>query len=473
MTALHQLSDPLPLPWLALLGRGLCGLVLCAGLAHGAGYESWSKVEQAQETSDYGQRLREGKFEAEQKAFVEQILLPQLGLEANRATIAAVRQRIREVAVRGISNVERPEVIQQVNQINGTILGEMLKVAADQAADMVVRVNAMLLVGELQRPDRITPWPDSVAPLAKAAADGSLPLAVRIAAVNGLAGHVAAAGEAGPATTAAAPVVAAIVSAPPEGDPIAVRWLVSRALDLLPSVPSQPAAVTAAARILADDKADTDLRVRAALAVGKLATPQTGIDAAAAVGQIKSLAISALAADLDAAAARRLDRKLSAAGGLAAGGGLGGAVAAPGPRAGGPEASGGVLFGGPIGGELGDGAAPPEVVDEDAVPPLACRRNAWRLYGLAEAVQPARGGAGLAGMLQGEPAAAAADLATTMRQAAVELDANPDEAAVAAALAKLRNLAGAAAPPAGGAGKADGQATPASPFDQPASGSPF
>ena len=466
MTALHQLSDPLPSPWLALLGRGLCGLVLCAGLAHGAGYESWSKVEQAQETSDYGQRLREGKFEAEQKAFVEQTLLPQLGLEANRATIAAVRQRIREVAVRGAS---KPEVIEQVN---ATILAGMLEVVADQAADPVVRVNAMLLVGELQRLDR-TPWPGSLAPLAKPAADGSLPLAVRIAAVNGLARHVAAAGEAGPATTAAAPVVAALVSAPPEGGPVAVRWLVSRALDLLPSVPSQPAAVTAAARILADDKADTDLRVRAALAVGKLATPQTGIDAAAAIGQIKSLAISALAADLDTAAARRLDRKLSAAGGLAAGGGLGGAVAAPGPRAGGPEASGGGLFGGPIGGGLGDGAAPPEVVDEDAVPTLACRRNAWRLYGLAEAVQPARGGAGLAGMLQGEPAAAAADLATTMRQAAVKLDADPDEEALAAALAELRKLAGAAAPPAGGAGKADGQATPASPFDQPASGSPF
>jgi hypothetical protein len=107
------------------------------------------------------------------------------------------------------------------------------------------------------------------------------------------------------------------------------------------------------------------------------------------------------------------------------------------------------------------------------VPTLACRRNAWRLYGLAEAVQPARGGAGLAGMLQGEPAAAAADLATTMRQAAVKLDADPDEEALAAALAELRKLAGAAAPPAGGAGKADGQATPASPFDQPASGSPF
>ena len=101
MTALHQLSDPLPLPWLALLGRGLCGLVLCAGLAHGAGYESWSKVEQAQETSDYGQRLREGKFEAEQKAFVEQILLPQLDYTHKPCNFVEIMPRLQEHQLRG------------------------------------------------------------------------------------------------------------------------------------------------------------------------------------------------------------------------------------------------------------------------------------------------------------------------------------------------------------------------------------
>jgi hypothetical protein len=473
MASLHHLSGPLAPSKLRLLGRGLGGLLLAhgldCGLARGAGFDSWSKVEQAQETADYGQRLREGKFEAEQKAFVEQTLLPQLGLEANRATIATIRQRIREVALRGAT---KPEVIEQGN---ATIRDGMLAVVGDQAADPVVRVNAMLLVGELQGLNR-SPWPGALDPLVKATADAALPLGVRIAALNGLSRHVLAAGGAGPAATAAAPVAAALVSTPPEGDPVAVRWLVSRALDLLPSLPAQPAAVTAAARILADGKADTDLRVRAAMAVGRFATPAAGIDAGAAVGQITSLAISALAADLDAAEARRLDRKLAGGGGLNAGGGPGGAVPLPPPRAGRPEASGGGLFGGPLGGELGAEGSPETVVDEDAVPELACRRNAWRLDGLADAVQPAQGGAGLAGLLQGAPATAAAGLATTLRQAAVSLDANPQEASLAAALAAIQKLAAAAAPAAAGEGKAPGPADPAkpaSPFDQPAGNSPF
>jgi hypothetical protein len=472
MASLHHLSGPLAPSKLRLLGRGLGWLLLAhgleCGLARGAGFDSWSKVEQAQETADYGQRLREGKFEAEQKAFVEQTLLPQLGLEANRATLAAVRQRIREVALRGAT---KPEVVEQGN---ATIRDGMLRIVADPAADPVVRVNAMLLVGELQQGDR-GPWPGSLAPLAQAAGDASLPLAIRVAALNGLARHVAAAGGAGPAATAAAPVVAALVSAPPEGDPVAVRWLVSRALDLLPSLPAQPAAVTAAARILADGKADTDLRVRAAMAVGALATPQAGIDAGAAIGQITALAISALAADLDAAEARRLDRKLAGGGGLNAGQGLGGGSPMPPPRTGRPEASGGGLFGGPSDGDLGAGDSAETVIDEDAVPPLACRRNAWRLYGLAEAVKPARDGAGLAGLLQGDAAAAAAALATSMREAAGALDATPDEESLAAALEKIRKLAAAPGPATGErkAGDTTNPAQPASPFDQPAGNSPF
>lgn len=460
----HHFSRPSP-SRLGLLGRSLCGLVLVQGLAHGAGFESWSKVEQAPETSDYGQRLREGKFEAEQKGFIEQTLLPQLGLEANRSSIASVRQRIREVAVRGAA---KPEV---VDQGNATIRDGMLRIIGDQNADPVVRVNAMLLIGELQGLDRAA-WPGAVDPLVKATADASLPLAVRVAALEGLARQVAGAGKTGPAATAAAPVVAALVSEPLQGDPVAVRWLMSRALDLLPAMPAQPAAVTAAARILADDKADTDLRVRAAAAIGKLAPPEAGIDAAAAIRHINALAITALKADLAAADTRRLDRKLSEGVGSDASAEFGGAMPPP-PPARLSEASGGGVFGGPLGGEFGAGDAQPGVVDEDAVPALACRRNAWRLYTLAEAVQPASAGTGLARLLKGEPAATAAELATTLRQAAVELDANPDEGSLIAALEDIENLA---AGPETGQQPAEGQVPPtqpASPFDQPAGNSPF
>lgn len=431
---------------------------------HGAGYDSWSKVEQAQETRDYGAQIREGKFDAAQKAFIDETLLPQLGLEANRPSIAAVRQRIRDVAVRGATKKE------VVDQGNAALRDGMLKTVADKDAALLVRVNAMLLVGELQDVDR-APWTGSLSVLSKAVGDAGLPLAIRVAALNGLSRHVAGAGAGSPAATAAAPVVAALVTSPPEGDTAAVRWLLSRALDLLPRVPAQPQAVAAAAKILADAKADIDLRVRAAAAVGSLAKADSGVDAGGAVGQIKSLAIAGLAADLDAAEARRFSKKLAGSS-LPGGGAERGGLTPPPPSR--LEQGGGGGFGGLLGGDLGAGGVP-TVVDEDAVPTLACRRNAWRLFTLAEAIKPARSGAGLAGLLSGDAATAAADLATLLREAAIDLDKQPDEAVLKDALAELQKSAGPADAAAGPGKPAEKTAptAPASPFDQPAGGSPF
>lgn len=444
----------------------LCGMLQSA-MAAGAGYESWSKVEQAQETRDYGAQIREGKFEPAQRAFINDTLLPQLGLEANRGSIAAVRQRIRDVTLRGAT---KKEVVDQANAI---LRDGMLRVVSDKNADLLVRVNAMLLIGELQDLDR-APWAGALAPLAKAAADAALPLAIRVAALNGLGRHITAAGAGGAAATAAAPVVAAIVTSPPQGDEAAVRWLISRALDLLPRIAAPPQAAAAAAAMLADDKADTDLRVRAAAAAGGLAKPDSGINAAAAVGHVKSLAMAALSADLTAAEERRFSKKLAGSGPLAAGmdGGRGDFAVPPSPAT--PAPGPGGLLGGDLGGQLGTGGAP-VVVDEDAVPTLACRRNAWRLFTLAEALKPARSGAGLAGLLSGDAATAAADLATTLRQSAVDLDQQPDEETLRAALTELERDNG-SGKPATGAGKPQGNANPAteaSPFDQPAGGSPF
>lgn len=432
----------------------------------GAGYDSWSKVEQAEETRDYGTQIREGKFDAAQKAFIDGTLLPQLGLEANRASIAAVRQRIRDVALRGAAKKE------VVDQGNAALRDGMLKIVADKDSDLLVRVNAMLLVGELQDMDR-APWTGSLAALTGASGEASLPLAIRVAALNGLTRHVAGAGAGSPAATAAAPVVAALVTSPPEGDTAAVRWLLSRALDLLPRVPAQPQAVAAAAKILADGKADIDLRVRAAAAVGGLAKADSGVDAAAAVGQVKSLAIAGIAADLDAAEERRFSKKLTASSLLGGGGGGERGGLTPPPPA--PlEQGGGGGFGGLLGGDLSAGGVP-AVVDEDAVPTLACRRNAWRLFTLAEALKPSRSGAGLAGLLAGDAATAATDLATMLRQLAIDLDKQPDEATLKEAIAELQKSAGPADATAG-SGKPAGNAAPAepaSPFDQPAGGSPF
>lgn len=450
---------------LILLAFGV-GMVPLASRA--ADYASLAQVEAASETRDYSQQVRDKKFATDQEAYLRNTLLPQLSVEANRPVIARTRQRIRELALRDAAK----EVFEPVNSL---LRDDMLKLAGDGDAEPIVRVNAMLLVGELIGADG-KPWPGAAAALAAATGDQQLPLAVRVAALAGLSGHVTAAGAGSPELAAlAGPAVAGLVTNPPEGDPVAARWLLARALDLLPAVNPPPAAIAATAAILADEKADTDVRVRAAMALGKLAKPAAAIDAAAAVAQIRDLAIAALAADLAAAEERRFAKKLgsrdASAGGF--GGGRGEGFMPPA----GPMFGGGGMPGGPLGGEFGGGATEAVEDDEDAVPPLACRRDAWRLHVCAEAISPTRSGPGLAELLAGDAQAAAGDLAAGLRQAALDLDAQPTEDTLEQALASLREAAGAAGgaaadgpvkPPAPG-----GQKPAASPFDGPGQQSPF
>lgn len=428
---------------------------LAAGSALAADYASLSQVEAATETRDYSQQVRDKKFAADQQAFLTGTLLPQLSKDANRAGIARTRQRIRELALRDAAK-------ELVDPINGTLRDAMLAQATAPEAEPLLRVNAMLLVGELVGADG-KPWPGAAQPLADAAADAKLPLDVRIAAVAGLAQHVRAAASGAPEVAAiAGPAVAGLVTAPPEGDAVARRWLVTRALELLPAVAPPAGAIAATATILADDAADTDLRVRAAAALGKLARPDANIDAAAAVGHAGSVAVAALEADLAAAEQRRFIRRLSGGAGWTDPAGL--------MSPAGPEFGGG-MPGAPWGGEFGTGEGLGAEADEDSVPSLACRRDAWRLFRLAEAIKPARSGPGLADLLDGDAAAAAGDLASTLRQAALDLDAGPNETTLKQALAAIKELGPSArGQPAAGGAKPEA-ASPAAP--KPAEESPF
>lgn len=426
--------------------------------SRGADYASLSQVEAAAETRDYSQQVRDKKFAAEQEAYLRSTLLPQLAVEANRPAIARTRQRIRELALRDAAK----EVFEPVNSF---LRDAMVKLAADGNAEPIVRVNAMLLVGELTSADG-KPWPGATAALANATGDQQLPPAVRVAALAGLAEHVTAAAGSPEVAAVAGPAVAGLVTSPPDGDPIARRWLLSRALDLLPAVAPPPAAIAAAAAILADEQADTDIRVRAAMALGKLARPDAGIDATAGVAQIRDLVIAALAADLAAAEARRFAKKLGSRG---PGGGFGG-FPGEGIRPPMEPMFGG---GGMLPGEFGGMATDATADDEDAVPALACRRDAWRLYVCAEAIKPARSGPGLAELLAGDAQAAAGDLAAALRQAALDLDAQPSEGILEQGLASLREAGGGAGAGPGKPAAARGKEPAASPFDGPASQSPF
>jgi len=451
-------------------------LLALATLAIGADYESWSQVETAAETRDYGDALRAGSFEVTERAFLERVMLPQLELEANRASIAEVRQRICELALRGAKD---PSIF---DAVNSRILTYAKSLADDAERDPLLTVNAMLLVGELEGADR-KPWPDSVPTLAEATGNADLPLPVRIAALAGLDRHADAGGVTEAFQKAVAPVLATVLENPPEGDPAGVNWMRSRALELLQVTGAPAPVLKEIGKILADSKADRDLRVRAAAALGRLATPEAGLDAAALASTIGTVAAESLAADLKAAEKRRFDRRLSSGEGQRGGMGTeGGFPGGPGfgPPGGFPPTGGGFFpspeFG--IEGQPGLASAETESFvpeDLDAVFPLACRRDAWRLYTLAEALAPDDGEGGIAALLEGEKARQAAELAAKLRQAAVDLDATPTEATLTAILTKIGPQVG-VAPPAAAPPQPAGDALPqrpSSPFDRPARNDPF
>lgn len=414
-----------------------------ASLGRAQGYDTWSKVEQAEETRTYSQQLGEGTFDAPQKRVLQSIILSQLEKPANRSTIAQVRQRMRDIITRGTSN---PKMFDAANAVAIDFM--MSNVVKDDSKDMVVRVNAMLLVGELVAADRKA-WPGSIEALSKAAGNSEFPLAVRIAAMAGLVRQLNDGRGSDPLfAKAVGPVVTKIITAPPEGDPRAVAWLVGRCLDMVPVVGSTPAVMKAAATILADETADLDLRIRAAITLGRLVKPGDAPDLSAAAAQIRGIATTALAKDLAEAESRRFAKQLSGGidKGATVGAPLGMMTPPPHPQAD-PTGGGGFFGGGIFGGEPVIGGADgqfgmPAVIDPDAVPLLACHRNAWRLVALADALQPtASKTAGIASALSDDAAATALELATVLREQGLALDTTPDEESVKAALAAIEALA--------------------------------
>lgn len=253
---------------------------------------------------------------------------------------------------------------------------------------------------------------DSPADFAKTLGDPQAPLADRISAVVSLQSQAKKIAADPPAVEAVAPAVFGVISAPPEGDPVAVAWLVSRSLEILPILPASPAVIQATAKLVADSSRDLDVRIRAAVALGQLAEKSPPSKPADLLGEIRGLAIAALQAELDAADRRRLELEFSQ-GSLASmsmlaasaeTGGFGQEGLERGGRGRGREG-----FGGSDGGE--------------GVSKAECRRAAWRLAQLADAIAPASKGSktgGLAAGVDGPAKATAAELAEGIRTIAIE-----------------------------------------------------
>ena len=387
---------------------------------------NWAKVESAAETRTYKEWMRGGgAFDAAARGFLEEIALPQLGLEANRTTIERVRKRLREYLLADITNEKAAE------EASKTCLSFMESLAGKEDADAAVRVNAMLLIGELQSVDR-KPWQPAAAVLARAAANAELPKAVRIAACVGLARHVEATKgvveEQQRMAAVAVPAIVAILKEDPQAptpSSVAVEndWMASRCLTMLPSLgPLTPATAAEVVRILGENKRSINVRVRAAAALAAVAGPESKVDKAAVIKAIGAVAVVALERDVAAADKLILDRQY--------GGGTGGAAPGMMPPGMMPPGMG------------GDPSGQPAV--EQMIPREVCRRAAWRLAVLADSILTDDSKRGIA-VLGGEAAPAAVELAQNLRRAAIELDATPEELTLRQALTGLQPPAPAAA----------------------------
>jgi hypothetical protein len=417
-------------------------------------YIGWTKVETARETREYKDKIRDGAaLDAESRRFLQQTALPQLALEENLATIERTRRRMREVL---LTEIDDDKAFADVSRL---VAEFMTGLARDENAGVVARVNALLLVGELRSKDG-KPWPPAQPLLAAAAADVKLPIAVRIAAVAGIGRHVdlyrADEQALAALVKAAGPATLGILSEPVTSDRRTEQeWLAARALTILPVVlratPKNVAATLAG--IIEDPARATDVRVRAAAALGATANAKSEVSAAKVVEAIRGLAISALEADVMAADRRRFEQQYR---GLVSGQQSG----FPQPGGPGPPTDFGMQAGG-------------AAMDQLAIPEQACRRDAWRLVALADAIAASNGTTGLATLL-GNAAGPATQLAAALRDGGMAIDQTPDESSVTAALAMLKAPATPApTKPAAAAPQTEQPATEpaadpnASPFDSP------
>ena len=414
------------------------GIVLTAaadgfGQDGDARFTGWAKVESAAETRNYREAMKGGgPFDQAARGFLEEIALPQLALEANRSTIERIRKRMREYLLADIANEKAAdEAIKAAMAFMETLAGK-------DDADTVVRVNAMLLIGELQSMDR-KPWQPAAAVLAGAAANADLPKAVRIAACVGLARHAEAtkgvAEEQQRMAAVAVPAITAILNEPakePPSQTMAVEndWMAARCLSMLPQLgPLSPATAADVVRILNEDNRSINVRVRAATALAAAGGPDSKIDKAAVIKSIGALATTALERDVAAADKLLLDRQYSGTSGQPLPGMMPPGRMPPGMM---PPGMPGIGV---------DPTGQPTV--EQLIPREACRRAAWRLWVLAEAILTDDSKRGVA-LLGGEASPAAVDLAQSLRRAAMDLDATPEESMLRQALADLKPAAPAA-----------------------------
>lgn len=421
---------------------------------------TWKDFEASQPFKDaIGGLKGAAALDDDDRAFLEASVLGQLSQDGNLVELADVRKKIRERVLMIIGND------QAFTQACTLVRDRLAAAARDRQLDPLLRANAMLFIGELTDKARI-PWLPAVDTLAAAAQDADLDPAVRIAALTGLANHLGAAARLSSEQSAGlrstmgrmlpalfAPATDGDATKPASRSP-AESWLASRGLSMLPQVTSPAPAETASRLVALIDDATwpIDVRVRAATALGRTVGPDSGVDATAVVTAIEKLAINALEGDQTEAERHREEAAYRGGGGQPG--------FQPGGRAGPP----------------GAGIAQPG----DGVGEGVCRRAAWRLYSLGDAVVPDSKKAGLSALVD-KDGDRAQRLASLLKESGGALDAEPRGDVLIAVLDSL-DPAGAKKRAARRAGagadveespRPKPDAKPAEPDEPPSSDSPF
>lgn len=456
----------------------------------------WQKVESAPETKTYREALRNGgPFDEARRKHLEEVILPQLARDTNRRIITKVRHRIPAIALRDAARNQ-----QAYAGVVGAILRFMESLARDAKTSLVARVNAAILIGELETADG-KPLVESVRPLLGLATDPEMPMAVRVVSFSAVGRFLepvrqdAALREA--LLTAASSILGDSAQAPDtpaKPETLPREWMAARAVDMLPQLLDELPADTATTltRIVQDDGRPVDLRVRSAVALGRLSTARSRVDIGVLVDAIEKLAAGMLGADEEIGRRHEIRELLRSSGDPMAGGyaAMGPAAQAP-PMAGpgdyfGGSAAGGGFEGGNFfgpGSIDGSGASPdgfaPTMAPPrrtrgaDSPPEQIFRRTAWRLLQLVQALEGADGTKGLAALGSDEETSRAKELARILLNGSDSLDETPDVATLrklVAIVSPEKAQAPEATPGDSEDGKASGKPKPtkpepASPFD--------
>jgi hypothetical protein len=411
------------------------------------GFATWKDVELSPQFKEVVAGLKsDGAFNDVARNFVTSVILPQFDKAENLPTLDDVRKKIRDRLLLAIGNEAA------FTEAGSFVRDRLAGIARDPQADLLQRVNAMMFIGEMTDKGRI-PWQPALETLVAAARDPDLDPAVRIAAVAGINNHLAGmtrmTADQGAAVRAAVaatlpdllPTVAADSQEKTPARSPAASWLVTRGLGMLPQVmnPVSPEIASRLVAVIDDASWPVDVRVRAAAALGKTVGAESGVNAPAVVASIRNVAIAALDAD------RREGKRLTELQSFKAGAGAGG-----GPR-------------GPMRG-MGRGmmGVEGEEVAADGLSVAVCRRAAWRLYTLGDAILPDAKKGGLAALLD-QDADAAERLAVLLKEIGETLDAEPYGYVLLKGLDDLDPA---------GATKRAGVAAPADAPQQPADGGP-